>query len=154
MTLHTGTFHPGAKNDIDALNTHTHKSLVDAINELQHVGGALNETVVAVALGLTGPVAIPALPLGSIIIGFQVGVKSVYPASTVINVGDHSGSSGALAATSISSGSGVTMTAAGDYNVSKSYTPVGDLSIQATGGDGSIGASLVFVRYVSGVNAS
>lgn len=147
---HPGTFRgPAEPEDLDALLTADKSSRVAAINEV--LGFAQSaEKVVHVAIGLTGPVVVPALPVGAKITGVQVNVTSAYPVSTVFNIGDHSGTSGALAAAAVSAGAGITATSTGNYNVPVYVQPVGNLNVTVTGGDGSTGAATVLIRYING----
>jgi hypothetical protein len=133
-------------DDMSALNTHIKSNVVNALNEVfSYVQKA--EKMVHVDIALAGPVAISALPSNAKIVGWQVHVGVAYPAGATITIGDHSGSLGALAATSIVTAAG-TATALGDYQGPLYYLPVGDLSISIAGGNGSTGAATVFIKYI------
>lgn len=133
-------------DNMNDLLTAAKTNLVAAINEV--VGSvAKTEKVVHVAIGVSGPVAIPALPVGSIITNIQTHVSTLYPSGATITIGDHSGTSGALAATAILTAAG-TATATGEYSNPVYKTPVGDLSVSRAGGDGSTGAAVVLIRYI------
>lgn len=141
-------------NDMSQLTTANRINCVGAINEVNTNGKAataavaLAVKVVYTTIGVAGPVAIPALPSPAKIIGIREHVTSAYPSGGKITVGDHSGTSGALVATSITDGTHAAVTATGDFNVPVFVQPVGDLSISISGGDGSTGAATVMIEYI------
>jgi hypothetical protein len=141
-------------SDMSQLTTVNRNNVVGALNEVNAAGKAATAAVALaikcqhVAIGVAGPVAIPALPSGSKIIGIREHVTAAYPSGGKITVGDHSGGSGALAATSITDGTHAAVTAPGDFNVPVYVQPVGDLSISISGGDGSTGAATVMIEYI------
>lgn len=147
--MDNGRYKPESEpNDMDQLKTVHRFNLVAAINEL-HDRLQTAEFIAHAALGASGSVTIPALPAGAIITGLQGDFSAAYSSGATIEVGDHSGTSGASAPSALTSALG-TATATGNAFAPLFFTPVGDLTATVVGGGGSIGAVTVAVRYILG----
>lgn len=138
-------------SDMSQLKTQAHQNLVAAINELVGVLGVLVDAAEQVAfVSITaagGAVAIPALPSGAIITGAQAHVSTPFSTGAAIEVGDHSGASGALAPAALTAALG-TATTAGDYSSPFFYAPQGALQVALTGAPAA-GAAVVLIRYLT-----
>lgn len=140
-------------DNLDLLKTKAKGNMVEALNEVFDNATTLSaQTIHCIAVAIptnpATPADVPALPGGSHVIGYQINIGVAFAASSHVYIGDHSGSSGAAAPSSISGTTNVATTP-GTTEAPVYMIPQGDLIVTNNGGDSATGSGFVLIKYLT-----